>query len=390
MKKLLTMLFMMIILPNFASAVYINQVLYDPIGSESTDEAVELYNPQPHDIDISGWIIATATSAKDAVIPASTIIKAKGYYLVADEGWNSSKPSSWRAADHEEKITMNNDDSGVALKNANGTVIDAVGWGNPAKIKQDYLYEGTPAVDVKEGNVLLRIQDTDNNSVDFIESAPDFSDPNAIKIIVNVTNSTGNVSSARIDADDDANKKGIQIRPVSGGKRNVRIVAVASDGVIVTFLNQTIEMNDTGNDTYEGFLELDHTLSPGNYSVNVNGNRLFFEYLELMDFTVTSNKIQFVALLGKETAAEASTVIKNTGNICLNLYLQADDFFFGSEKIPASNLKISNDNEDFWDLDETFVLRPGEELSMYFSLFVPQKTMLGTYRSSISVKAERV
>ena len=104
-KHLLTFLLALIILPNFASAVYINQVLYDPEGSETSSEAIEFYNPQPHDVDISGWIIATETSLKDAVIPANSIIKAKGYYLIADTGWNSS---GWRAADHEEKITMNN------------------------------------------------------------------------------------------------------------------------------------------------------------------------------------------------------------------------------------------------------------------------------------------
>lgn len=388
-KTLLTILFMIIILPNFVSAVCINQVLYDPEGSESTSEAIELHNPSPTDVDISGWIIATETSLQDAVIPANSIIKAKGYYLVADTGWNSSKNSAWRSADHEETITMNNDDSGIALKDSNGTVIDAVGWGNPINIKYSFLYEGTPAMDVKEGKVLLRKQDTNNNSADFIESVPDFSDPNAIKIVVNVTNVTGNVSSVSIMEDDDG-KEGIQIKPVSGGKRKVRIVAVASGGVIATFLNQTIEMNDTGNDTYEGFLELDHTLSPGNYSVNVNGNNIFFEYLELMDFSVGSNRISFVSFPGKDSVAETNAVIKNTGNVDINLYFEASNLVNGDESIDADNLKISSDNDDFGDLDEVFLLEPGEELSIYFSLFIPTATKLGSYFSSVNLRAERV
>jgi hypothetical protein len=380
---------MLIIFPNFVSAVYINQVLYDPEGSETSSEAIELHNPSTSDVNIGGWVIATETSLKDAVIPVNSIIKAGGYYLIADEGWNSSRLSSWRVADHEEKITFNNADSGVALKDSNDTVIDAVGWGKASEIKNN-LFEGTPAKDVKEGKVLLRKKDTQNNSVDFIEAVPDFADPNSIKIVVNVTNSTGNVSSVKIVADDDSGKEGTQIRPTGGGIRRIKVVASASDEVVATFLNQTIILEETNTSTYEGYVELSYDLSPGNYSINIAGNNLFFEYLELMDFTITSNKIQFIALPGKDTAAESSAVIKNTGNVDFNLYLEANDLLLGDEKIPADNLQISTDNENFGDLDETFVLSPGEELNLYFSLFVPAKTKLGSYRSAVSLKAEKI
>lgn len=377
---------MLIILPNFVSAVYINQVLYDPTGSETSSEAIELHNPSASAIDIGGWIIATETSAKDAVIPANSIIKAKGYYLVADTGWNSS---AWRAADYEEKITLYNDDSGVALKDTNGSVIDAVGWGSASGIKNN-LYEGSPAADVNEGKVLLRKQDTHDNSADFISADPDFSDPDSIKLVVNVTNSTGNVSSARLAIDDDSGRQGIQILPLSGGSRMVRVVAVASGEVTAAFLNQTIILNNTGNNTYEGFIELAYDLSPGNYSINVAGSKLFFEYLELLDFTVTSNKIQFSSLPGKEASASTNAVVKNTGNVDLNLYLEANDLVFDEFSIDSDNLQVSSDNENFGDLDETFVLNPGEELNLYFSLFIPAKTRLGSYRSIVSLKAERI
>lgn len=386
MKKILLIALMLIILPNFVSAVYINQVFYDPETSETSSEAIELHNPSTSDVDISGWVIATETSDKDAVIPANSIIKAKGYYLIADEGWNFS---DWRAADHEEKITMNNADSGIALKDSNNTIIDKVGWGNPEEIKNN-LFEGTPAKDAKEGKVLLRKKDTNNNSADFIEALPDFSDTNSIKITINVTNTTGNVSSARLEIDDDSGKPGIQITPMSGGVKKVKVTAVASDVVTAVFLNQTIILNNTGNNTYEGFIELNSSLSPGNYSVNIGGSKIFFEYLALLDFTVTSNKIELVSLPGKNVAAETSTVIKNTGNVDLNLYLEANDFSNELGIIDADNLQISSDNENFGDLDETFVLNPGEELNLYFSLFIPKNTKIGSYNSIVKLKAERI
>ena len=388
-KALLFSILLLIVIPNFVSAVYINQVLYDPEGSETSSEAIELHNPSTSDVDIGSWIIATETSLKDAVIPANSIIKAKGYYLIADEGWNSSRLSSWRIADHEEKITMNNDNSGIALKDSNDTIIDSVGWGKASEIKNN-LFEGTPANDVKEGKVLLRKKDSQNNSVDFVEAIPDFSDPNSIKIIVNVTNSTGNVSSVRIITDDDSGKEGTQIRPTGGGTRRVKVVASASGEVVATFLNQTIVLEETNTSTYEGYVELDYDLSPGNYSINIAGNNLFFEYLELMDFTVKSNKIQFIALPGRDTVAESSAIIKNTGNVDFNLYLEANDLLFDDNSILADNLQISTDNEDFGDLDETFVLNPGEEMNLYFSLFVPKKTKLGSYYSVVSLKAEKI
>jgi hypothetical protein len=390
MKKtsILKILFIILMLPKFASAVYINQVLYDPSGSESTTEAIELYNPASFDVDISGWIIATETSMKDAVIPANSILPAKGHYLIADQGWNSSKDSAWRTADHEEKITMNNDNSGIALTLSNGTFVDAVGWGSSAEIKNN-LYEGSPASDVKEGKVLLRNQDTDDNSNDFTEAVPDFSDPNSIKITVNVTdsNNTSPVSGITIE-DDDSGKEGIQINPVGGGKKRVKLVAVAPGGVTASFLGQPIEFNNTGNDTYEGYLELDCSLTPGNYTVNINQDQINFEYLSLLDLRVQANKVSFNALPGRETITSTPSIITNTGNVEFTLTFESNDLHNGDNSISSDNLKISTDNEDFYELGEGITIAPGEEIELYFSLFIPADTELGSYSTIITLIAE--
>jgi hypothetical protein len=391
MKKtnILKILFLLALLPKFASAVHINQVYYDPDTSETTGEAIELYNPNPFDVDIGGWVIATETSLKDAVVPANSIIKAKGYYLIADEGWNTTKDSAWRDADHTEKITMNNANSGIALTYSNGTFVDAVGWGTSSEIKNN-LYEGTPATDVKEGKVLLRTKDTGDNSADFIESTPDFPDPNSIKITVNVTNNTGNVSSVEIKLDDDAGKEGIQIKPLGGGTKRVRLVAAASSEVTATFLNQTIDFEEIDTGIYEGFLELDFSLAPGNYSIQIGQDTVHFEYLSLLDFAVQANKISFNAAPGKESILDAPATIKNTGNVELSLELSTGDLTADDNTISADNLKLSTDGETFNDLEDTLTVEPGEELELYFSLFVPSGTKLGSYSSNIVLKAERV
>jgi len=171
----------------FASAtVVINQVLYDPIGAESGGEAVELKNDGSSAVDISSWVLKTESSDTDATIPEGIILDAGETFLIADEGWDANKDDSgWKSADYEEKITLGNSDSGIALL-SNSTVIDALGWGDVEGIESS-LYEGSPASMVPPGKALLRTKDTDDNSADFIEAAADFQDGIPVPITANVT-----------------------------------------------------------------------------------------------------------------------------------------------------------------------------------------------------------
>ena len=168
------------------AGVVINQVLYDPVGTESGGEAVELKNSGSSAVDISGWVLSTESSATDATVPPNTVLQPGASFLIADVGWDASKDdSNWKSADYEEKVTLGNTDSGIALK-SNGTVVDAVGWGDEANIENN-MYEGSPAAMVGVGKALLRTQDTDDNSEDFIEAAADFQPGIPVPILANVT-----------------------------------------------------------------------------------------------------------------------------------------------------------------------------------------------------------
>lgn len=178
---------MLVLLAQLVQAgVVINQVLYDPIGTESGGEAVELKNDGTALIDISGWVIASESSAKDATIPENTILQPGQTFLVADTGWDDNKDNpDWKTADYEETMTLGNKDSGIALM-SNGSVIDAVGWGDEAGIESN-LYEGSPAALTEAGMALLRTKDTDDNSADFVETAADFQDGIPIPVTANIT-----------------------------------------------------------------------------------------------------------------------------------------------------------------------------------------------------------
>ena len=172
----------LLLVPAVQAGIVVNQVLYDSLTTESGGEAVELMNTGNSSVDISGWILATQTSQKDAVIPDNTVLRPRQTYLIADEGWEDNKNASWRSADHEEKITLGNTNGGVALLQGNKT-IDTVGWGEV----DDSFVEGTPATSVSAGRVLLRTQDTNDNSKDFKDAEPDFQAGIAVPITADVT-----------------------------------------------------------------------------------------------------------------------------------------------------------------------------------------------------------
>ncbi len=162
----------LLLLPCVSAQVLISEVLYNPINTESGGEAIELYNPTNQTIDISNWIIATETSDHDAQLPSNTTILARGYLLIADNGFSLNKDnSSWPNSNYEETITLKNSNDGIALKNGS-IIVDAVGWGLISEIKIG-LFQRTPHPGTDEGKSLQRINNTGNNSVDFISGVPD-------------------------------------------------------------------------------------------------------------------------------------------------------------------------------------------------------------------------
>lgn len=182
-----SIILLLCVVPFVNAQVVISQVLYDPIGTESGGEAVELLNNGDLPVDISGWVIASESSAKDATIPDGSVLAPGVSFLIADEGWNDNKDEeSWRSADYEEKLTLGNSGSGIALLDASGSVVDAVGWGDEEEIDSG-LFEGSPALEVKAGMVLLRVKDTGDNSVDFAEALPDFQEGIAVPVSADVT-----------------------------------------------------------------------------------------------------------------------------------------------------------------------------------------------------------
>jgi len=168
--KLTIYLTLLVILSNVTLAeVFISQVVPDPIDGI---EFIELYNDGFDPVNLTGWVIETEKAAKDAILKG--IILPHSHFIVADPGMNAS---------HEEVITLYNKDSGIALFDSSGAIKDAVGWGDEANIKEG-LWEGTPAVNPSKGKSLARVNSTNNNFEDFIETIPIFIDGVSAEVIV--------------------------------------------------------------------------------------------------------------------------------------------------------------------------------------------------------------
>jgi len=176
---------LIMLIPCVSANIVISQVLYDPIATESGGEAVELQNVGSEPVDISGWVLETEASRKDATLPSAVLFPGDTY-LIADTNWETKRDNAtWKSADHEEAISLGNSNSGVAIKNGE-TIIDSIGWGDEAEINPG-LFEGSPTTPAQPGMALLRMQDTDDNSEDIITAPPSFEEGILVPITIVVT-----------------------------------------------------------------------------------------------------------------------------------------------------------------------------------------------------------
>lgn len=384
--------------------VVISQVLYDPV-SESAGEAVELYNNGGSSVDVSGWALKTGASEQDAVIPANTLLQPEQAYLITDVGWNTTKEAGWRGADLETAINLYNSNSGVALMDSDFGTMDAVGWGN---VNTSGLYEGSPAMPVSEGNVLKRVQASNNNSADFIEAAPDFSEKmsiNQITLEVNIVQPNLVISITP----DESLLAGIQIMPMPGADKRMYIQANTTDRnltLFATFLNLTKQMalNEAG---YGAYFDIPFYTKAGNYNATLTLNNFEqkqqIEILGITALDIDSDRIIFEdATPGKEVyvygdksmETKNKATIQNIGNTVLDVNIFGTDLMSGMEKIEVRNVMFSFNNlfdyglSDLLGYANLFLdlgLEPAATSELGFKLSVPLNATGGKYTGKVSV-----
>jgi len=145
----------------------LNEVCYDPAGTDAGAEFVELFNPGPQSISLTGVRLefANGATAPDwqvrwtGGLPDS--LAAGGFFLIVDRGW-SGEP----AGQVEVGLALQNGPDAVRLVLTDGTT-DRLGYGD---LTDPAFSEGTPAPDVASGQSLGRKpdgKDTDDNAADW-------------------------------------------------------------------------------------------------------------------------------------------------------------------------------------------------------------------------------
>lgn len=154
------------------AAVVINEVLYDPQGTDTGNEWVELYNTGDVIVSLDGWALqkdnnevwSDSTTAVAASL--SGAIGPKSFYLISDS--TAAPLSLGNASSKAEGIRLLDASSPSAF-----TVEDTLVYGTP---DEDGLGAeggtGGEAPAVKSGSSLARVsdgRDTQNNAADFLE-----------------------------------------------------------------------------------------------------------------------------------------------------------------------------------------------------------------------------
>lgn len=380
----------MIILATTTTAVEIRQVLYNPLNSDNGGEAIELYNPDEQETNLDGWIIATGASDQDVTFPKNATIQPHSYFLIADEKWNTAKDNAeWREADYEETITLSNTDSGIALKNQNGSLIDAVGWGDATKIKPG-LYSGKTAKQTKEGNSLIRTKRTGDNSADFEEQTSSFADGQTINIQVTVIETEEKINSA-ILLEDDSIEEGTQIKP-TGKTKNLTIIADirGTPNAYAEFAGKNYAFTKINSTIYKTTLQISPATQAGNHTITIFASMttqtINFTYLPLKKFETNSKNIKINAFKGYATEASEPLLIKNTGNLPLTILVNSGDLKKNNSTISSKNLFLRQNKDLKKKISEQQItLQPDEEKEILLSIEIPEDAETGEYNSVIKL-----
>lgn len=153
-----------------SETIVINEVMYDPEGSDSGQEWIELKNISSNSLELADWSVQTAgTSFATRLTIEDFQLEAGAVVLIGEEDVTNAEI-------HVADLGLQNGGSatdGVRVLDPQGNIVDTLLYDEP----NDNLLpdeSGDPATkfakDVSSGNSLVRIKDTDNCETDFLES----------------------------------------------------------------------------------------------------------------------------------------------------------------------------------------------------------------------------
>jgi hypothetical protein len=241
MKKRVFYIFFLIILVNYVSAdIIINEIMYNPSGSESTEEWIELYNNGSFDQNISSWFLVDSTSARSL-----TLINGSGNLSVGDYAIITENQSTFSQNYPNFNSTLF-EVSSLTLINSG----DVLSLNNTENITEFVNYTNYSPTSLTEGETLERIDPNGGNissnwQAGVINGTPgDFNNqiPNLTQNISNfewqedIVNNTLNLTQYFSDPDED----------------DLNWTFVSPNNITITIDNDTNIVNMTPDGNFSG------------------------------------------------------------------------------------------------------------------------------------------
>ncbi len=144
-------------------------------GATLRNDYIELFNTSSEPVDLTGWSVAYWSKSRPegseptGTTPLSGSIAAGTHYLVQEDAGANADAEALPTPDATGSIAMSSSGARVAVLDADGNVVDLLGWGGAA------WYEGAPAAGTSNTTSSARTAvcfDTDNNAADFATGAP--------------------------------------------------------------------------------------------------------------------------------------------------------------------------------------------------------------------------
>ncbi len=219
--------------------VVISEIKSDGGTGKSTDEYIELYNPEDRPISMDGWKLARLTKNSGQndytflipFFPTSTKIDGHGYFLIAHHDYvGDSLPDI-----HYDGSSLA-DDNSIVLLDEKGHVVDLVGYGKAINVENQASLAPTSqllSIERLPGGKLGNGQDTNNNLVDFIRAYPTPQNSFSISAVFDdlMVESTTNESQDLVSSTDDYDE---EISVIGSSSVDIVLESVFSSSTVTT------------------------------------------------------------------------------------------------------------------------------------------------------------
>ncbi len=410
-----------------AGAIVINEIMYDPSGTDGDREWIELYNNEANDIDLTGWkFYENSENHGLSLVQGDMIIPKDGYAIIADndDSFLSDYPD-FSGTLIKSSFSLINTGEFICIRDSSLTSIDCVNysptWGADGNGKS--LERKNPDEESNEDNWAESILDKGTpgikNSVS--STSPEqnpTAEPKIILISVNVIGNRPSVNSINISPDY-YDAEGFQVMPNAGENKEITISAIIGDddsiddiiSVTATINSNEIELlkKETINEheaIYEGKANMSFYDASGNYDVTLKAidnssseeiKTAEFEYLELLAVDINFDTLNFGDItsgVNKSLDGNNGLTIHNIGNIISDIEISGTNLTNNEEIIGIANLQYQFGASSFISLlnNPTIAdinLGYGESSydSINLRLNIPEETKIGSYSGSITITA---